>query len=303
MTVRDLTILGTSSQQPTRFRNHGAYLVRWNEEGLLFDPGEGTQRQFIFANVAPTCVNRIFVSHFHGDHCLGLGSMLMRLNLDRVNHEIHCYYPASGKKYFDRLQYGTIYHKTTKVIEHPVEVAGLVEETENFTIEADFLDHGIDNLGWRITERSTLKFDREKLNEHGIRGPLVGELQAKGALMVDGKLVKLEDVSWIRPGDSLAVVIDTRYCKQAVELSKNARLLLCESTYLEEHKDLAYDHYHLTAKQAAQIAKEANAKQLVLTHFSARYQNVHAFEAEAKAIFPNTCAAEDLMVFPFPLQK
>ncbi len=76
MTVRDLTILGCSSQQPTRTRNHGAYLVRWSEKGLLFDPGEGTQRQFIFAGVAPPCVTHMFISHFHGDHCLGVGSML-----------------------------------------------------------------------------------------------------------------------------------------------------------------------------------------------------------------------------------
>ena len=103
MSVRDLTILGCSSQQPTRLRNHGAYLLRWNQEGFLFDPGEGTQRQFIFADIAPPTVTRIFVSHFHGDHCLGLGSMLMRLNLDRVSHPIHCYYPASGEVYFDRL--------------------------------------------------------------------------------------------------------------------------------------------------------------------------------------------------------
>lgn len=107
MTVRDLTILGCSSQQPTRLRNHGAYFLRWNEEGFLFDPGEGTQRQFIFANIAPTAVTRIFLSHFHGDHCLGFGSMLMRLNLDKVTHPVHCYYPASGKVYFDRLRYGT----------------------------------------------------------------------------------------------------------------------------------------------------------------------------------------------------
>ena len=96
MSVRELVILGCSSQQPTRFRNHGAYLLRWNNEGMLFDPGEGTQRQLIFANVAPPCITRIFISHFHGDHCLGLGSMLMRLNLDKVTHPIHCYYPASG---------------------------------------------------------------------------------------------------------------------------------------------------------------------------------------------------------------
>lgn len=300
MTVRDLIILGSSSQQPTRFRNHGAYLVRWNEEGFLFDPGEGTQRQFIYANVAPTCVNRIFISHFHGDHCLGLGSMLMRLNLDRVTHPIHCYYPASGKKYFDRLRYGTIYHETIQVIEHPVSAAGLVEDTGNFRIEAEFLDHGVDNLGWRITERSTTKFNREALEKHHIRGEMVAQLQRDGKLTIGGKIVTLEDVSYIRPGDVLAVVIDTRICKQAKALAKDARLLLCESTYLDEHKDLAESHFHMTCKQAATLAKEAGAKMLVLTHFSARYQSVKPFEAEARAIFQNSFAAEDLMVFPFP---
>jgi len=300
MSVRDLIILGCSSQQPTRTRNHGAYLIRWNDEGLLFDPGEGTQRQFIYANVAPTCVNRIFISHFHGDHCLGFGSMLMRLNLDKVTHPIHCYYPASGKKYFDRLRFGTIYHETINVVEHPVYSAGIVEDDGHFKIEATFLEHGVDNIGWRITEPDVRKYDREKLIQHGVLGPLVKELQDREAIFIDGKQVKLDDVSWIRKGDSVALVIDTRYCKNAVDIARDARLLLCESTYLDEHKDLAYKHYHLTAKQAAELAKEATVEQLVLTHFSARYQNLRPLEAEAQTIFPNTETAEDLKVFPFP---
>jgi ribonuclease Z len=300
MTVRDLIILGSSSQQPTRFRNHGAYLVRWNEEGLLFDPGEGTQRQFIFANVAPTGITRIFISHFHGDHCLGLGSILMRLNLDKVTHPIHCYYPASGKKYFDRLRFGTIYHETIQVIEHPVSEPGLVEDDGRFRIEAVFLDHGVDNIGWRITEPNTRKFKKERLDALGVRGEMVALLQTKKELIVRGQKVTLDDVSYIRPGDSIAVVIDTRLCPQAIEIARHARILLCESTYLEEHRDLAHDHYHLTAKQAAQIAKTAEAKQLILTHFSARYLNLKAFEIEARPVFPNTSVAEDLMVFPFP---
>ncbi len=300
MSARDITILGCSSQQPTRQRNHGAYIVRWNDEGLLFDPGEGTQRQFIFANIAPPVVTRIFISHFHGDHCLGLGSMLMRLNLDKVTHPIHCYFPATGKKYFDRLRYGTMYHETIKVVEHPVSSEGLVEDDGKFRIEAAFLDHGVDNIAWRVTEADTRKFDKSKLADFGIQGPLVKELQEKGSLFINGKTVQLDDVSWIRKGDSIAVVIDTRYCQNAIDIAKDARLLLCESTYLEEHKDLAHSHYHLTAKQAATIAREANAKQLILTHFSARYLNLQDFENEARPIFPNTFIAEDLKTFPFP---
>ena len=172
MSVRDIIILGCSSQQPTRFRNHGGYLVRWNDEGLLFDPGEGTQRQFIFAEVAPPTVTRIFISHFHGDHCLGLGSMLMRLNLDKVQHPIHCYYPASGKKYFDRLRCCCIYKENIEVVEHPVKKAGLVEDDGKFRIEAEFLDHGIENIGWRVTETDSIKFHKEELKKLRFFGPL-----------------------------------------------------------------------------------------------------------------------------------
>jgi ribonuclease Z len=303
MSVRDLTILGCSSQQPTRFRNHGAYLFRWNDEGFLFDPGEGTQRQFIFANVAPTVVTRILISHFHGDHCLGLGSMLMRLNLDKVRHEIHCYYPASGKKYFDRLRYGTIYHENIRVVEHPVKDEGIVHQDENFTIEAAYLEHSVDNLAWRITEADTLKFDQEKLKKAGVRGPLVRELMRKKQIEIEGKTVKLEDVSWVRKGDSIAYVVDTRMCQNAIDISRGAKILLCESTYSEEHKKLAHKHFHLTVKQAAQIAKEAGVEKLILTHFSARYNNLKDLEREAQEVFPNTAVAEDFKTFDFPKNK
>lgn len=300
MTVRDLTILGCSSQHPTRLRNHGAYLLRWNGEGFLFDPGEGTQRQLIFAEIAPPTINRIFVSHFHGDHCWGLGSILQRLNLDKVKHPIHCYYPAGGKKYFDRLRYATICHETIEVIEHPVYEEGLVHDDGQFRIEAAFLDHKVENVGWRITEPNRRKFDAEKLKAYGIRGPLVKKLEREGSITIDNRSISLDQVSELHPGDCVAVVIDTRPCPSAYKLARDARLLLCESTYLEEHKDLARRYYHMTVKQAATIAKEAGAQELVVTHFSARYQDLYPFEIEGKEIFENIRIADDLKVFPLP---
>jgi ribonuclease Z len=300
MTVKDLTVLGSSSQQPTRTRNHGAYLLRWNEEGFLFDPGEGTQRQFIFANIAPTSVTRILISHFHGDHCLGLGSMLMRLNLDKVQHEIHCYYPASGKVYFDRLRYGSMYHENIKVVEHPVKAEGIVDQDGKFIIEAFFLDHGVENIGWRLQEKSFRKFSKEKLKENKVVGPLVRILEEQGEIIIDGKRISIDDVSILKEGAVVAVVMDTLPCKGAIKAAKGAELLLCESTYLETHRDLAKKHHHLTALQAATIAKDAGAKMLILTHFSARYQELSGFEEEAKKIFPNTFIGEDLKTFLFP---
>jgi ribonuclease Z len=300
MSVHDLIILGCSSQQPTRLRNHGAYLFRWNNNGLLFDPGEGTQRQFIFANVAPTIVNRIFVSHFHGDHCLGLGSMLMRLNLDKVTHPIHCYYPASGKKYFDRLRFGTIYHENINVIEHPVSEEGLVHDDGSFRIEAEFLNHSVENIAWRVTEADTRKFDKKSLDSCGVFGTDIRKLKEEGTLEVNGKEVSLDDVSRIRTGDSLAVVIDTLPCPEALKIARGAKTLLCESTYLDRHKDLAKKHFHMTAKQAAELAVKAGVKLLVLTHYSARYTDLKEFEDEARAIFPNTEVADDFKYIQLP---
>jgi ribonuclease Z len=299
MSNKDIIILGTSSQQPTRYRNHGAYLVRWNEEGLLFDPGEGTQRQFIYANVAPTCVNRIFISHFHGDHCLGLGSMLMRLNLDKVEHEIHCYYPKSQKKNFDALRYGCIYHETIKVVEHPVEENGIVHVDDKFTIKACFLEHGVDSIAYRITEKDKIKYDIEKLKKYKVFGKNVGLLEKNKTIKIDDKIIKLEDVSWVKKAQSIAVVLDSKYCNQMVDIAKDAKVLIAESTFLDEHKHLAKKYLHMTASDAATLAKKANVDMLILTHFSARYTDLSLFENEAKEIFSNTYIAKDFERFSF----
>ena len=299
MSVRDLTILGSSSQQPTRKRNHGAYLLRWNGEGFLFDPGEGTQRQFIHAGIAPPTVTRILISHFHGDHCLGFGSMLMRLNLDGVEHTIHCYYPKSGKKYFDRLRYGTIYHEKITVVEHPIEEAGIVHDDGEFCISAEFLDHGVDNLAYRVKEKDERKYYKDKLQELGVVGELMRTLRENGQVTVDGKIIHQEDVSYVRTGDSFAYISDTRVCPGAFKIAKDVTMLLSESTYLDEAEEMADKHRHLTAKQAAQIAKDANAKMLILTHFSARYLDASLFKTEACEIFSNSYVAEDLKKFTF----
>lgn len=296
MTVRDLTILGCSSQQPTRQRSHGGYLMRWGE-GLLFDPGDGTQRQLIFANIPPPVIHRIFISHFHGDHCFGLGPILARLNLDKVTHPIHIYFPASGKKYYQRLRDGTIYHRRIELVEHPVYEPGVVEEDERFRIEATFLQHSVDTIGWRITEPDQRKFDPEKLKAAGIQGPAVRQLSEEGGLRIGDRWVEVDEVSWIRKGDTFAVVMDTLFCPQAIEIARGATWLLCESTYLSSEAKLARQHLHMTATDAATIAKEAGVQLLILTHYSARYLDLQPFLTEAREIFPNTHLAKDLKRF------
>ena len=144
--MRELVVLGTASQAPTRYRNHNGYLLRWDDEGILFDPGEGTQRQFLFAGVASSAVTRICVTHFHGDHCLGLPGVLQRLSLDQVAHPVDIYYPEGGQPFFERLRHCALYNDTVEIRRHPVPGDAVVSEGA-FTLSARRLDHRTETSG------------------------------------------------------------------------------------------------------------------------------------------------------------
>jgi ribonuclease Z len=300
VSVRELIALGTSSQVPTRYRNHNGYLLRWDAEGLLFDPGEGTQRQMIYADVTATSITRILITHFHGDHCLGLAGMSQRISLDRVPHPVHVYFPASGKVYFDRLRRASIYHEAAELVPHPITDPGVIHEDDKIRIEAKHLDHSVETFGYRLQELDRITMLPEKLEAAGIRGRAIGELQKTGQVEVNGTVFTAADFSVPKPGQSIAFVMDTRMCPEAIELARDVDLLICESTYLSTEAREAKDNGHLTAAQAATIAKEAGARNLVLTHFSQRYQSTQPFLDEARAIFPEVIAAKDGKRYPVP---
>lgn len=303
MSARELIVLGTSSQVPTRYRNHNGYLLRWDDEGLLFDPGEGTQRQMIYANVTTAAITRICVTHFHGDHCLGLAGISQRISLDRVPHTISVHYPASGQVYFERLRHASIFHDVAHIEQRPIRGAGTIHECKDMFMTTLPLDHGVEAWGYRLEERAKRTMLPDRLAAAGVRGPAVGRLIAEGAVEVDGRTVRLEDVSVPRPGQSFAFVMDTRVCKNAVELARGVDMLVCESTYLSQDADKARENGHMTAAEAATIAREAGARLLVLTHFSQRYTDIEAFVAEARAIHPESVAARDGDVIPVPKRR
>lgn len=303
MSARELIALGTSSQVPTRYRNHNGYLLRWDEHGFLFDPGEGTQRQMIYADVTVTQVDKICITHFHGDHCLGLAGISQRISLDRVQHEIDVFFPRSGRKYYDRLRKASIYHDVSKIVPNPIEEPGVVWESDKLRMSVARLDHGVETFGYRIEERDGQTMLPEKLAEAGVRGPAIKELIQKGELEVDGRVVKLADVSVDKPGQSMAFVMDTRLCDGAFELAQGVDLLVCESTYLSSEEREARDHGHMTAKQAAMVAKEAGARRLVLTHFSQRYGSLKPFLDEARALHDDVVAVRDGDRVPVPKRR
>ncbi|MFH8256134.1 ribonuclease Z [Streptomyces roseolus] len=298
MSVRELVVLGTASQVPTRHRNHNGYLLRWDGHGLLFDPGEGTQRQMLRAGVAAHDLNRICVTHFHGDHSLGLAGVIQRINLDQVPHQVTAHYPASGQHFFERLRYATAYRESVELTEAPVAEDGRVAVTEAFTLEARRLSHPVESFGYRLVEPDKRRLLPERLAAHGIKGPDVGRIQREGAL--DG--VTLEEVSEVRRGQRFAFVMDTRLCDGVHALAEGADMLVIESTFLDADVRLARDHGHLTAGQAAAVAREAGVRHLVLTHFSQRYSDPSEFERQARAAgFEGELSiAQDLMRVPVP---
>ncbi|MGW5128352.1 ribonuclease Z [Streptomyces sp. NPDC004069] len=279
MSARELVVLGTASQVPTRHRNHNGYLLRWDGEGILFDPGEGTQRQMLRAGVAAHDLNRICVTHFHGDHSLGLAGVIQRINLDQVPHGITAHYPRSGKRFFDRLRYATAYREMVELTEAPVDADGVLATTPAYTLEARRLSHPVESFGYRLVEPDGRRMLPERLAAHGIKGPDVGRLQREGSL--DG--VPLEAVSEVRRGQRFAFVMDTRLCEGVHALAEGCDLLVIESTFLDEDERLAVEYGHLTAGQAARVARDAGVRHLVLTHFSQRYTESGDFERQARA--------------------
>ncbi|MFC4503317.1 MULTISPECIES: ribonuclease Z [Streptomyces] len=301
MSVRELVVLGTASQVPTRHRNHNGYLLRWDGEGILFDPGEGTQRQMLRAGVAAHDLNRICVTHFHGDHSLGLAGVIQRVNLDQVPHPVTAHYPASGQRFFDRLRYATAYRETVGITEAPVGEDGALAATSSYTLEARRLSHPVESYGYRLVEPDGRRMLPERLAAHGLRGPDVGRVQREGTV---GD-VTLDDVSEIRRGQRFAFVMDTRLCDGVHALAEGADLLVIESTFLDEDEQLAVDHGHLTAGQAARVAREAGVRHLVLTHFSQRYSDPEEFERQARAagFEGELTVAYDLLRVPVPKRR
>ena len=297
-------MLGTASQVPTRTRNHNGYFLRWDAEGFLFDPGEGTQRQMLRAGVASTAVTRLFVTHFHGDHSLGVPGVVQRMSLDRVAHPVHAHYPASGQVFFERLRHATAFHEVADLREEPVTGEGPIATGPFGILEARRLEHPVESFGYRLVEPDGRRMLPERLAAAGVHGPDIGRLQREGVLDAGGRTVRLEEVSVPRRGQRFAFVMDTRLCAGVRALADGADLLVIESTFLHEDAALAERYGHLTARQAATVAAECGVRRLVLTHFSQRYGDPGRFADEAAAVYDgDLVVAADLDVVPVPARR
>jgi ribonuclease Z len=303
---RELVVLGTASQTPTRSRNQNGYLLRWDGEGLLFDPGEGTQRQMLSAGVRASEITRICLTHLHGDHCLGLPGVLQRLSLDQVPHVVEVCYPADSSATFRRLRHAALFHEVTRLRERPLGDGGTIAKAPPFRLEARRLSHSVPTVGYRLAEPDGRRMLPAKLASFGISGPDIGRLQQQGWLAAQGHRVTVEEVSEPRRGQRFAFIMDTRLCDAAFALAEGVDMLVCESTFLEDDASLARKYGHLTAAEAGRIAAESRARLLVLTHFSQRYAsgNSQRFADQAAAVFTgHLVVARDLDRIPVPRRQ
>ena len=306
MSPRELVVLGTASQAPTRRRNHNGYFLRWDDEGLLFDPGEGTQRQMLFAGVTASEISRICITHFHGDHCLGVPGVLARMSLDQVRHVVEIYYPAESREVFERLRHASLFRDVLDLREQPVCGDGQVAATSSFGLETRALSHSVPTVGYRLVEPDGRRMLPDQLAAAGVAGPDIGRLQREGRLSVAGRTVTVEQVSEPRRGQRFAFIMDTRLCDAAFALAEQADMLVCESTFADAEAALARDYGHLTARQAGRIAAESGARLLILTHFSQRYETAgtERLAAEAASAFGGEVVlADDLDRIPVPARR
>lgn len=282
---------------PTKERAQSAVALVYEGEAVLFDCGENTQRQMKIANIPLPKVSTILISHWHGDHVLGLPGLLQSLSGHDYDKTLHIIGPRGTKKHMEHLLQAFIFDKSMISFEvHECEKGGIIRENPSYMISALPLDHKVPTIGFVFVEKDKRRIDMEKAKAYGIpNGPLLGDIQ-RGTPIIHGKRRILpEQVSYIVKGKKVAYVADTSMVKNCITLAKEADILICESTYDKALEDKAEEHHHLTAEQAGMIASQGKVGQLVLTHFSGRYKETDLLVEEAKLQFQDTIAARDFL--------
>ena len=307
----DILFLGTGAGVPAKLRNVTSIALKLLEERgavWLFDCGEATQHQILHTSIKPRRIEKIFITHLHGDHIYGLPGLLSSRSFQGGESEVTVYGPKGLKDFVDVSLAVSQTH-----LKYPLNVIeideGIIFEDDTFVVEAGILEHGLPSFGYRIIEKDrsgTLLAD--KLEEAGVKpGPIYKKIK-------NGERVTLDDGRIIVPSDFLGptqkgrvvtILGDTRKCSNAIELAQNADLLVHEATFSSGEEGLAFEYYHSTTTQAAQVATIARVKKLVLTHISSRYDRTDCLqlEKEAQGIFPNSIIAEDFMEIAIPVKS
>jgi ribonuclease Z len=301
----EVIFLGTAAGVPTARRSLPAILIRREGEQLMFDCGEGVQRQMTIAGGNLNRKMKVLITHMHGDHVLGLPGMLQTMALLSREKKLDVYGPHGVKSFIEEIRETVQFVLTFPVEIQEIQEAGIIYEEEEYLVEAIWANHVIPSLAYALVEKPRPgKFYPKKAKALGVpEGPNWSRLQhAHAVKLPNGRVIEPEDVTGpCRPGRKIVYTGDTRPFKELAEFAAYADLLIHDATLDDRLIERAEEDGHSTPQQAAQDAKKAKAKQLILTHISARYKDTRTLLRQARKIFKNTQAANDFMKIEIPL--
>ena len=280
--------------QPTKTRNHAGVLLQYKKEQILFDCGEAIQRQMRHAGVKPAKTTRLCISHWHGDHVFGIPGLLSSMGADQFASKLEIYGPKGTKAYMNHILKWFAAKDIIPFTVHEVS-KGIIFEGDDFYVEVEPLKHSVPCIGFRFVEKDRRRINVSKAKKLGLAGPVLGKLQKGKNVVVDGKKILADDVTYVVEGKSVSYVTDTMECNGADKLARGTDVLILEGTLLDNLRKNAIKSKHLTVKQAALIASRNEAKKLVITHISQRYKSSADIVSEARDHFDNTIVAEDFM--------
>ena len=290
-----ILFLGTSSMVPTKERNQSGILISYGSEGVLVDCGEGMQRQLKIAGISLAKITKILISHWHGDHVLGLPGLIQSMSASGYEKTLRIYGPVGTKKAMKMMFETFLFDRKIEIEVNEVKKGKFFEDND-FVLESSRLDHNIDTLGYNLIEKDKRKINLKFTKKLGIpEGPLLGKLQDGKNIMWKGKQIDVDKATNIVKVKKITIISDTVPCKGADVLAKDADVLVCEATYSSNLENKSEEYGHMTSKQAAELANRGQVKKLVLTHFSARYKSTHELEEDARNYFDDVLCAKDFM--------
>lgn len=302
----ELQFLGTGAGMPSKTRNTSALLVNLTAEGRgywLFDCGEATQHQILHTSLKPRKIEKIFITHLHGDHIFGLPGLISSRSFLGGNEPLHIYGPQGIKEWLLSTLKMTNTHLNYQLYIHEIIEEGIVIQEPDFTVSVKNLQHVVPCFGYRIEQKPLPgKLLIEKVVAADVpKGPLLKELkEGRDVTLPDGRVVLSEDVTGeAQPGFVVAILGDTKYCEASVELAENADIIVHEATFDNETGQLAREYGHSTIGDAATVAAQANACFLIANHISARFLpgDLSQLKKQGQAIFERLYIAEDFACF------
>lgn len=306
MTQLSVVFLGTGGSWPSTKRNVSSIAIKRGGEIILFDCGEGTQRQLQRSKLRYMQITKIFITHFHGDHFLGLPGLIQTMQLNERSNPLNVYGPKGMNKLMEQLLSLGYFKPSYEINSHEIDEGDVLDFGEYF-VKAIRVKHGIPALAYSLEEKERPgRFNKPKALKLGIpEGPLFSRLQhGESIKLKDGRIITPDMVLGPpRKGRKIVISGDTIPLPKMIEFARDADVLIHEATFDSTLTDISMEYGHTTASQAAEIAKKANVERLFLVHISPRYNNSNSIEEEARKIFKNSFIPRDLQEITVRLKK